>query len=103
MLLLSPVSSKSHFVVLLLPHMAIVAYLIRHREAWRSVLPFLCASFALNTLTSRQFVGKELSNQMLSLGCITLGTLFLFLAVAVVVLQGRKAPRPPPSEMPRAG
>ena len=103
MLLLSPVSSKSHFVILLLPHMAIVAHLIRHRESWRAVVPLLCASFALNTLTSRAFVGKELANQMLSVGCITLGTLLLLAAVAVIVLQSRKAARPVVDESPRAG
>jgi hypothetical protein len=103
MLLLSPVSSKSHFVVLLLPHMAIVAYLIRHREARRAVVPLLCASFVLNTLTSKLFLGRELSNQMLTSGCITLGTLLLLAAVAVVVLQSRKAAKPLRGEMPRAG
>jgi hypothetical protein len=103
MLLLSPVSSKSHFVVLLLPHMAIVAYLIRHREAWRAVVPLLCTSFVLNTLTSKLFMGRELSNQMLSRGCITLGTLLLLAVVAVIVLQSRKAAKPLPGEMPRAG
>jgi hypothetical protein len=103
MLLLSPISSKSHFVVLLLPHMAIVAYLIRHREAWRVVVPLLCASFALNTLTSKLVMGRELSNQMLSSGCITLGTLLLLAVVALIVLQSRKAAKPLPGEMPRAG
>jgi hypothetical protein len=103
MLLLSPVSSKSHFVILLLPHMAIVAYLIRHREARRAVVPLLCASFVLNTLTSKLFLGRELSNQMLTSGCITLGTLLLLAAVAVVVLQSRKAAKPLRGEMPRAG
>jgi hypothetical protein len=103
MLLLSPVSSKSHFVVLLLPHMAIVAYLIKHREARRPVVPLLCASFALNTLTSRLFMGRELSNQMLSSGCITLGTLLLLAVVAVIVLQSRKVAQPLPGEMQRPG
>jgi hypothetical protein len=101
MLLLSPVSSKSHFVVLLLPHMAIVAYLIKHRESWRTVVPLLCASFALNTLSSRAFVGRELANQMLASGCITLGTLLLLGVVAVIVLRSRKAAEPLPGE--RAG
>lgn len=103
MLLLSPVSSKSHFVVLLLPHMAIIAHLIRHREAWGAVVPILGASFALNTLTSKLFVGRELSNEMLSRGCITLGTLLLLAAVAVIVLQSRKAEIPLPQGMPRTG
>lgn len=103
MLLLSPVSSKSHFVVLLLPHTAIIAHLIRHREAWDAVVPILGASFALNTLTSKLFLGRELSNAMLSHGCITLGTLLLLAAVAVIVLQSRKAEKSLPQEMPRTG
>lgn len=90
MLLLSPVSSKSHFVVLLLPHMAIVAYLIKNRDAWRAVVPPLAASFALNTLSSKLFVGKELSNELLSRGCITVGTLLLLATVAVIVLRSRR-------------
>lgn len=95
MLLLSPVSSKSHFVVLLLPHMAIVAYLIRQRDAWPAVLPFLGGSFALNTLTSKLFLGKDLSNELLSRGCVALGTLLLLGAVAAIVLHGRKAAQSP--------
>lgn len=93
MLLLSPVSSKSHFVTLLLPHMAIVAYLIRHREARRAVVPLVGASFVLNTLTSKLFLGRELSNQLLTWGCVTLGTLLLLAAVAVIVLQSRARAR----------
>jgi hypothetical protein len=103
MVLLSPVSSKSHFVVLLLPHMAIVAYLIKHREARRAVVPLLCASFALNTLTSRLFMGRELSNQMLASGCITLGTLLLLAVVAVIVLKSRKVVQPVPGGKPLHG
>ena len=90
MLMLSPMSSKSHFVILLLPHMAIVAYLIRYREAWRAALPLLIASFALNTLTSRALLGRDLANKMLSLGCITVGTLLLLAVIAVLVLHSRK-------------
>lgn len=103
MLMLSPISSKSHFVVLLLPHMAIAAHLIRHRAAWGAVVPILGASFMLNTLTSKMFLGRELSNEMLSRGCITLGTLLLLAAVAVIALQSRKTEKPLPQGMPRTG
>jgi hypothetical protein len=96
MLLLSPVSSKSHFVVLLLPHMAIAAYLIKHREAWRAVVPLLCASFALNTLTTRAVIGRDLSIAMQSFGSIAMGTLLLLVVVAVIVLQYRKVAKPLP-------
>jgi hypothetical protein len=97
MVLLSPVTSKSHFVVLLLPHMAIVAYLIKHREAWRAAVPLLCASFALNTLTTRAVIGRDLSITLQSYGSIAIGTLLLLAVVAVIVLQSRKAAKPLPS------
>jgi len=90
MLMLSPISSKSQFVALLLPHMAIVAYLMKHREVWRAAVPLLCGSFVLNTLTAKGLIGRELSNKMLSLGCITIGTLLLLAVVAVIVFQSGK-------------
>ena len=93
MLMLSPISSKSHFVVLLLPHVMIVAYLLKHREAWAPAVPLLCASFVLNTLSSRSFVGRELATQMQTLGSITIATLLLLAVVAVIVFRGRKNPQ----------
>jgi hypothetical protein len=90
MVLLSPVSSKSHFIVLLLPHMAIVAYLIKHSEARRAAVPLLCASFALNTLSSRAVVGRDFSITLQSFGCIAIGTLLLLAVVAVIVFRDRK-------------
>jgi len=96
MLLLSPISSKSHFIVLLLPYMAIVAYLMKHREVWAGTLPLLCASFVLNVLASRGYVGRELSTQFMSLGSITISTLLLLAVVAVIVFRRRKEPVPIP-------
>jgi len=90
MLLLSPISSKSHFVALLLPYMAIVAYLVKHRDARAVTLPLVCASFVLNVLASRFPAGRGLSEKMLSLGSITIATLLLLAVVAVIVFGGRK-------------
>lgn len=90
MLMLSPISSKSHFVALLLPYMAIVAYLLKHREMWAATIPLLCASFVLNVLASRGIVGRELSTKMLSLGSITIATLLLLTVVAVIVFRRGK-------------
>jgi hypothetical protein len=94
MLMLSPISSKTHFIVLLLPHMAIVAYLLKHREAWALAVPLLCASFALNTLASRALLGRELSNWLLTYGSITIGTLLLLAVMAVIVFRSRVAAQP---------
>ena len=97
MLLLSPISSKSHFVALLLPYMAIVAYLLKHRELWARAVPLLCASFVLNVLASRWPAGRGLSAKMLSLGSITIATLLLLAVVAVIVFGRRKGPGPVPA------
>jgi hypothetical protein len=94
MLMLSPISSKSHFVALLLPYMAIVAYFLKHRELWARAVPLLCASFVLNVLASRFPAGRGLSTKMLSLGSITIATLLLLAVVAVIVFGRRKGPAP---------
>jgi len=87
MVLLSPMSSKSHFIVLLLPYMAVVGYLLTHRDAWRAIVPLLIASFAFNTLTAKAIIGRELSTRMLFLGCITIGTLLLVVLVGLIVFR----------------
>lgn len=97
MVLLSPVSSKSHFVVLLLPHMAIAAYLIKHPEARAAAVPLLGASFFLNTLTTRAVIGRDLSILMQSYGCIAIGTLLLLAVIAVIVFRNRTSVKPLPA------
>lgn len=97
MLMLSPISSKSHFILLLLPHMVIVGYLLKHRELWAATLPPLCAGFVLMLLASRSTAGRELSVKMLNFGSITIATLLLLAVIAVIVFRGRKEPRPLPA------
>jgi alpha-1,2-mannosyltransferase len=94
MLMLSPISSKSHFVVLLLPHMVITAYLLKHRELWTTAVPLVCASFLLNVLASRGPMGRALSVKAMTLGSITIATLLLLVVVAVIVVRRRGQPRP---------
>jgi hypothetical protein len=97
MLMLSPISSKSHFVVLLLPHMVITAYLLKHREAWAAALPLLAASFVLNALASRWPMGRAFSVKAMTLGSITIATLLLLVVVAVIVFRKPKESRPAPA------
>ena len=87
MLMLSPMSSKSHFVVLMLPYMVLSAHVIREpRMRWVGG-GVLAASFALTTLTSKDLVGRDLANAFLSAGCVTLGTLILLVFLAYVVFE----------------
>lgn len=90
MLMLSPMSSKSHFVVLMLPYMVLSAYVIKEcRYRWLGG-SILAMSFALITLTSRDVLGKQLSALCLSAGCVTLGTLVLLVFFSYVIFQNEK-------------
>ena len=89
MLMFSPMSSKSHFVVLIIPNMVIVAYLIRE-QSFRSLLGYLTLmSFALSTLTSKDILGKKLAVAMLNMGCVTMSALMLLIIAAMIVLEMR--------------
>ena len=89
MLMLSPMSSKSHFVVLTIPNMVIAAYLIREKS-FRSLLGYLTLmSFALSTLTSKDILGKKLGELMLNMGCVTISAVLLLIITAMIVFRTR--------------
>ncbi len=77
MLLLSPMSSKAHFCILLLPIAALV------REALTTRHPIDTATivftFLLGTVTSKDIVGRELGHQILGFGTVTWITLTLLI------------------------
>lgn len=87
MLMLSPMSSKSHFIVLLLPSMAILAYLMTRPRRSDLLGPLLLASFMINSLTSKDLIGRPLANFLLSIGCITIGSLILLAGIGLVVFE----------------
>jgi hypothetical protein len=90
MLMLSPMSSKSHFVVLVLPYMALSACVLREpRMRWLGG-SVLAVSFALTTLTSKDLIGRYLANAFLSAGCMTLGALALLVFLAYAVFERRE-------------
>jgi hypothetical protein len=87
MLMFSPMSSKSHFVVLIIPNMVIVAYLVREKS-FRSLLGYLTLmSFALSTLTSKDILGKKLAVAMLNMGCVTMSALLLLIITAMIIFK----------------
>ena len=92
MLMLSPMSSKSHFVVLLLPYMVILGYLLgSDRFSLKTPIGVaLITSFALNSLTSRGIIGARLSTVLLMKGCITLGTLLIFAMLGLMAVEFRR-------------
>jgi hypothetical protein len=84
MVLLSPMSSKSHFCVLLLPAVFCAGSLWFRR--WDPVVLGLCVlAMILGSLTSKGLVGSHLGNEFLARGSVTFCTLCLFFATAHVL------------------
>ncbi|MCA8943702.1 MAG: DUF2029 domain-containing protein [Planctomycetes bacterium] len=89
MVLLSPMSSKSHFCVLLLP----VAYcLVRciGGPKDRVLAALLWAVFALGTLTTKGVLGRSMGELALAYGAVTWATVVLLLAAAHGVFWTRR-------------
>jgi hypothetical protein len=79
MLLLSPMSSKAHYVVLLLPCFAFARACIERRDAWlRGLLPVLLIA---GPLTSKSLTGKALGDLTLAWGFPTWFALALLVGV----------------------
>jgi hypothetical protein len=98
MVLFSPMSSKSHFCVLLLGHGALVAtVLYRRRDVVLVALVAVIA--ALNLFTTKGIIGDRLGRMVLALGPVTILTLVTVLALSHLLFHGRHAsPRTPEVE-----
>lgn len=84
MVLLSPMSSKAHFCVLLVPIAFCVAdYLYRKRD--RAVGLLLLVSFVFGTLTVKGILGKKFGNILLAHGTVTLCALACLGATAHIL------------------
>lgn len=90
MLLLSPMSSKSHFCVLLLPAAYCVSTWI-HRGQSKAILRLLIASFVVGTLTTKGILGKSIGYTVLAAGSVTWATMLMFVAAGVA--RGQVSPR----------
>lgn len=89
MVLLSPMSSKSHFCVLVVPLAVCLAdFLYRERDPLLGLL--LLIVFAAGTLTAKGIVGRSLGNELLARGSVTLCALASLLAAGRVLLQRRR-------------
>lgn len=92
MVLLSPMSSKSHFGVLLLPAALVASLLCR---GWRDacLIVLLAASFVAGTITTKGLVGSRTGNLLLAYGAVTWSAVLALLATARAVrLLRRPAP-----------
>ena len=85
MLLLSPMSSKAHFGVLILPGFCLArAALVGNR---RLLLPLLAATVVLAAASNKDLLGERLYTLSLWLGCVTWETLLLLAGCLALVLR----------------
>ena len=94
MLMLSPMTSRSHYVVLMLPYTAIVALSARDRLTPSLGWLVLLASFILATATSNDVVGQEVTEWSYGHSFLVWGALVLVAYLAVVVWRRYRAERP---------
>ena len=102
-LLLSPVSSTSHFIGLALPYSLIVAALIKDPSRRPFYSAFLLMSFVMTTATSNDLVGRSFSGWALWNSLPVLGTLILIVPLAVVIWSSNGLWRKSVTEKPSPG
>lgn len=88
-LLLTPVSSQSHFVALMLPYALVSGALIRLPAVRAFNAVMLLASFVLATATSNDVAGKALTHWALWTSLPVYGTLILVVPLSVMIWQLR--------------
>ncbi len=87
MLMLSPMTSRSHYVALLLPYMTLVTLAFRDDRSRNLGRAVLAASFLLVTLTSNDVVGETVTVWAYGHSHLVLGTLVLLIYFAVLVIR----------------
>ena len=87
-LLLSPVSSQSHFVGLMLPYSILAAVLVKDRPSRMFNAVGLLVSFILLTATSNDLVGRAFTGWALWHSLPVLGTLILGVQLGVLIWLG---------------
>jgi hypothetical protein len=93
MVLLSPMSSKSHFCVLLLPLGLCIAKYIW--GGWDRLLGILLLLFfSISTLTAKSLTGRDLGGFLLAHGTVTWAALLTLLAMGRTMALDRAAAQP---------
>lgn len=87
MLMLSPMTSRSHYVALVLPYTALLACNWRDQRTGRLGRAVLLLSFALVTLAGNDAVGEAFTVWAYRHSAMVLGTLVLLIYFAVLVID----------------
>lgn len=90
MLMLSPMTSRSHYVAMILPYLTLLAMNFRDRRTQWLGRAVLAASFALMTLTGNDVVGQSVTVWAYRHSSMVAGTLLLLIYFAPLVLECRR-------------
>jgi Glycosyltransferase family 87 len=83
-LLLSPMTSRSHYVALVLPYVMLTMVVLRDQVTRRTGIIILATSFFFLTLTSNDVVGKTISDWAYVHSFLVIGALTLMIYIAVI-------------------
>jgi hypothetical protein len=86
-LLLSPMTSRSHYVALVLPYVTLTMVMLRDQVRQRTGIVVLAISFFFLTMTSNDVVGKTISDWAYFHSFLVIGALTLMIYIAVIVWQ----------------
>ena len=89
--MLSPMTSRSHYVALLLPYMTLLACNWHDRRTGRLGRVVLLISFALVTLAGNDAVGEAFTVWAYRHSAMVLGTLVLLIYFAVLVRERNRS------------
>jgi hypothetical protein len=95
MLMLSPMTSHSHYVALMLPYTIIVAYWLRDRRTKLLGAAVMAISFLLATVTSGDLRGKAITDWTSRTSQIEAGAPMLIVSLAAILWNSRR-PRAEP-------
>lgn len=85
MLMLSPMTSRSHYIFLILPYTTLVMVVLRDQTARGVGIAVLAVSFFFLTLTSNDVVGKKISDWAYFHSFLVIGALTLMIYIGVIV------------------
>jgi len=84
-LMLSPMTSRSHYVLLVLPYVTLTMVMLRDQVTRGVGITVLAVSFFFLTVTSNDVVGKGLSDYAYYHSYLVIGALTLMIYIAVIV------------------
>ena len=84
-LMLSPMTSRSHYIVLVLPYVTLTMVMLRDRITHGLGIALMAISFFFLTLTSNDVIGKTVSDWAYFHSFLVIGALTLMIYIAVIV------------------